>query len=202
MVANQEKSFPRDGQMPRDCMQEKLRKKLTPKRYHHSLRVAALARDLARQYGVLEDKAYLAGLMHDYAKNLDYRDLLQWAAHFQLPLDPIMEVFPQLLHGPVGASLIREKMRLQDEEMLQAISRHTLGCPGMSPLDKIIFLADLIEPGRKFSGVEELRRLVKMDLNQALLVAYDQTIIYLLRRGIPVHPLMIEARNDLILRRA
>jgi predicted HD superfamily hydrolase involved in NAD metabolism len=201
VVSNKKRGISAGGQVDRACIVAVLRKRLTPKRFRHSLRVASLARSLARQYGVGEDKAYLAGLLHDYAKNLDDSELLRWAAHYQLRLDPILEAFPQLLHGPVGACLIWKKMNLQDEEVLQAISRHTLGCPGMSPLDKIIFLADLIEPGRKFIGVEELRCLVKKDLDLALLEAYDQTIRHLLGRRVPIHPVMIEARNDLLFSR-
>ena len=183
MVSNKKRGISAGGQVDRACIVAVLRKRLTPKRFRHSLRVASLARSLARQYGVGEDKAYLAGLLHDYAKNLDDSELLRWAAHYQLRLDPILEAFPQLLHGPVGACLIWKKMNLQDEKCFTFPG--IPWCPGMSPLTRL-FSGRFNRTGRKFIGVEELRCLVKKDLDLALLEAYDQTIRHLLGRRVPI----------------
>ncbi|MFS8512340.1 MAG: bis(5'-nucleosyl)-tetraphosphatase (symmetrical) YqeK, partial [Planifilum fulgidum] len=93
---------------------------------------------------------------------------------------------------------VREELGVDDEEVLNAIRSHTTGRPGMSLLEKVVFLADYIEPGRSFSGVEEVRRLAREDLDRAILKALDNTIVYLVERGFKVYPLTILTRNDFL----
>jgi len=110
----------------------------------------------------------------------------------------LLQYSPVLWHAPVGAEAVREELGIDDEEVLDAIRFHTTGRPGMSLLEKVIFLADYIEPGRSFSGVEEVRRLARENLDRAILKALDNTILYLIERGFKVYPQTLLTRNDML----
>jgi len=175
--------------------------RLPAERRQHSLRVAEVAVKLADRYGADPDKARLAGLFHDYARDLPEDLLLRLAQEAGLMVGEIEKCHPVLLHGRVGAFLLRKELGLEDPEVLQAIARHSTGATSMGLLDKIIYLADLIEPGRNFPGVEELRSLAFEDLDAALLKALDSAIIYIIEKGWPLHPDTVYARNELILKK-
>ena len=99
-----------------------IQKRLSPNRYRHSLQVAQVARDLAEQYGVDPGKAYATGLLHDYAKGMSGQELLDRAEIYQLMEHPADSLLPDLLHGPVGAYLVKQELGIEDEEMLAAIA--------------------------------------------------------------------------------
>lgn len=179
--------------------QEQLRGMLDPERYEHSLGVRDTAIELARAHDLDAAQAGLAGLLHDCARCLPGEKLLELAAQFGLALHPVDRTLPLLLHAPVGAELARRDFGVQDRSVLRAIAVHTLGDPAMSGLDKVLFVADKVEPGRRMAGVEEIHALALQDLDRALLACYDMSLEYALRLGDPVHPQMVEARNKLIL---
>ncbi|GAF26292.1 bis(5'-nucleosyl)-tetraphosphatase (symmetrical) YqeK [Neomoorella thermoacetica] len=179
--------------------QEILAARLSEKRYLHSLGVAGTAARLASKNKVDPEQARLAGLLHDYARDLPPGELLTLAAGAGLITCELERRLPILLHGPVGALLIKQDLGIKDRAVLQAVARHTVGAVAMTALDKIIYLADIIEPERRFPGVEELRRLAAADLNAALLKAFETSILYLVGKGQPLHPVTIEARNYLLL---
>lgn len=172
--------------------------KLTPKRYRHSLAVAQTALALARTHQVQPGLAYLAGLLHDYARDLPNHLLVEVAKTAGLPPDPMKDAVPELWHGSVGAFLVEKELGLKHPALLQAIKDHILGSPAMTDLDKVVFLADMIEPHRDFPGVEVLRDLAFRNLDEAMLAAFDQSIRYLLTKRSLIHPLMIDARNGLL----
>jgi len=174
---------------------ELIRQKLSVKRYEHCLNVAQVAREMAELYGVDADKAYLTGLLHDYAKGLSGAQLLNLAKTNGLIDDPLEYEMPDLLHAPVGAWLLRQEGIISDNQMLQAISVHTLGDMNMTTLDKIIFLADMIEPGRDYPGMERLACLARRDLDRGMLYGLDTTIRYCLDQGRMLHPRTIAVRN-------
>lgn len=176
-----------------------LRQTLSVHRFQHSVGVSLTAEDLARRFGADPVQARLAGLVHDCARNMSNNHLLQSAENFGIVMDTILLRAPALLHAPVGAQLARERYKISDPAVCQAIARHTVGAKDMSVLDMVIYLADCIEPGRDFPGVEELRRLAATDLRAAMLKAYDQSIIYVINQGGLVHPATIEGRNALLL---
>ncbi|MDA8441672.1 MAG: bis(5'-nucleosyl)-tetraphosphatase (symmetrical) YqeK [Peptococcaceae bacterium] len=171
---------------------------LSPPRFKHSMGVAQTAALLAQRYGVEPEQAWLAGLVHDYAREMQAVDLLAWAQKLG-ELDHITQLHKELLHAPVGAHLIKLELGIQDLEIVQAVATHTLGDVNMSTLAKIIFLADMIEPGRKYPGVERLREKGQQSLNEAVLGSIDHTIKYLVAEGKPIHPRTIAARNFLIM---
>lgn len=177
-----------------------LARKLSPPRYRHSQGVASYAAELALKYRGEVGKAKLAGLLHDYARDLPDEELLTLAGKAGLITCEVERRLPVLLHGPVGAYLIQRELGLDDKEILQAISRHTVGSADMTLLDKIIYLADALEPGRRYPGVELLRRLAEEDLDKALLKALESSISYVLEKGQLLHPATVEARNYLLLK--
>ena len=123
---------------------KRLKAILSSKRYQHSLGVRDTAVKLAQLYGVDLGKASLAGLVHDWAKDLTDELLLKKAEQFGILVDNICLVCPNLLHGPVGAELISRELGIQDQEIREAVAQHTMGSEKMSTLAKIIFVADYV----------------------------------------------------------
>jgi predicted HD superfamily hydrolase involved in NAD metabolism len=182
-----------------DRILARLTKNLTPKRLKHSLGVSETAVALAGRFGADVAKARLAGLLHDCAREMPSNILLQTAEAFGIVVNDVEQREPMLLHAPVGAFIAIRDYGVDDPEVLRAITWHTTGGPVMSLLDNIIFLADFIEPGRSFPGVDKLRRSAEDSLQTALLAAYDQTLEYLIyKRGL-IHPATVEGRNALLL---
>lgn len=176
-----------------------LQKKLTPQRYAHSLGVQQTAEMLAKIYSTSTEKASIAGLLHDCAKDFDDDELLKYANQFDILLDGVLKHQKQLLHGVVGAEIARFEFKIEDNDIINAIKYHTTGKEDMSLLEKIIYIADYIEPSRDFPGVENLRRLALLDIDKAILMAFDHTINYVVSKGELLHPITISARNFLLL---
>jgi predicted HD superfamily hydrolase involved in NAD metabolism len=173
-----------------------VRTRLSTGRFQHCLNVAQVARELAEIYGVNQEQAYLTGILHDYAKDLQDDDLLLIAEEHSLIENEIERQAPNLLHAPVGAYLLAQEIGLKDGEILEAVRVHTLGSLSMSPLDKIIFLADMIEPSRDmYPDLERLRQLSRYDLDQAMLLGLESTIHYCLDRQVVLHPRTVAVRN-------
>ena len=177
-----------------------LKEMLSEKRYAHSLAVADTAAKLAIVNDFDAEKAYLAGLMHDYAKDIPEDKLLAIAQEHDLITDEVELLAPYLLHGPVGAYLLKERNIITDEEILQAIALHTTGSKDMTLLDRIIYMADYIEPGRKYGNVDNIRTITYKNLEFGLASCFDNTIMYLISNGSYIHPNSIMARNAVISR--
>ena len=177
-----------------------LEKMLTPKRFRHTLNVVEAAEKLARDFGCDPDQARLAALLHDCAKNLTDAQLLDWAKQHQIKIDRVSQNDPQLLHGPVGAVLAKDRYGIKDAAIQKAIDCHTTGCKNMSSLDKIIYLADYIEKDRSFPGVETIRQMAETDLDGAMMMALTNSICHVAQTGALLHKRTIDARNDLIIK--
>lgn len=179
-------------------IQDYLKKSLKYKRYEHSLSVKHTAIRLAEVYEIDIEKAKIAGLVHDCAKNMNDEEILNIALKHNIKINEVCKESPQLVHGAVGAIIANELMGITDQEVLDAITYHTTGRKSMSTLDKIIYIADYIEPLRTFPGVEELRELAFKDIDKALLKSFDNTIKFVIDRGQLLHFDTIEARNYMI----
>ena len=179
-------------------IEKKLRSALSKKRFEHSLGTMEAAVALARQFGADEAKARIAGLIHDCAKDMTDKELLDIALGAGMHVDWMQRMTPQLIHGAVGAIVARRDYGIDDEEVLTAVANHTMGAEHMSKLEKIIYLADMIEPGRHHAGVEEVRVAAKTDLDAAVLLTMDKTITHVVSRGWILHPDTAIARNDMI----
>lgn len=185
--------------METEQIKEMLRAKLKEDRYAHSLNTALTAQKLASYQDVDTDKAYLAGLVHDCAKDMSGDQLLNAAEEYDIPTDPIILRSPHLIHGAVGAFIARDQFEIHDTEILSAITHHTMGRENMTMLEKIIFLADLIEPSRAYEDVRKIRDIAYTDFEKAMLLAYNGIINFVLKKGDPLHPTTINARNYLIM---
>ena len=179
-----------------------LEKSLKPSRYQHSLGVAETAVFLARRFGVDEEQAQVAGLLHDCAREFRNEDLIAEAEKRLIMVGNIERQMPLLLHAYVGSRLVTEKYGVSDHAVEQAIWRHTVGGAKMTKLDKIIWFADMIEPNRDYPGVEELRSLAKnAALDDMVLAGLTQSITFVLQKGGLIHPDTVIARNEILLNR-
>ena len=176
-----------------------LREHYTLPTFEHCQRTTEMAVALAVVAGCDCGQAETAAWLHDYAKELDENRLVELARDFSLPVTDIDLANPYLLHGPVGACLVREEFGRDEVWLYDAIAKHTYGSPNMSALDKIIYLADVIEPGRAFIGLDEVREVARDDIEQAFRLAYEGQIRFLLAQSRPLHPVTIEVWNRLVI---
>jgi predicted HD superfamily hydrolase involved in NAD metabolism len=181
-------------------MADKLSCSLTPKRFQHSLGVSQSAAELAARFGENIEKAKLTGLLHDCARGLPNNKLLQMAEAFAIVVNDVELRQPALLHAPVGAYLVKTEYGVADPQVFKAVALHTTGGRDMTTFEKIIYLADCIEPNRDFPGVDKLRNAAVADLDAAMLVAFNQSLHYVIEQGLLIHPATIEGRNYLLLR--
>lgn len=166
--------------MDLNLLREKVRETQTDRRYGHTLGVADTAACLAMRYEYSMEKAYIAGLLHDNAKCLEDQVLLEECRKNHLPVNKVEEKNPYLLHGKLGALYAEEKYFVFDDEILSAITYHTTGRPEMGLLEKIIFTADYIEPGRRpLPNLDHIRHVAFMDLDEAVYLILESTLNYL-----------------------
>lgn len=175
-----------------------IRFRLSKKRFQHSLEAARVAGELARHYGMDAEKAYLTGVLHDYAKGIPGPELLAIAEENGLLEVEVEREVPDLLHAPVGAFLLEKELGVDDENIIQAVKFHTLGSPLMNDLDKIIYLADMIEPGRDYPAMQRLNCLAFRELDEAMLFGIESTIKYCLEAKRMLHPRTIEVWNHFL----
>lgn len=178
-----------------------LQKVLNKQRYEHSLRVKDTSIELAKHYGADINKAKLAGLVHDCAKNMEDEEIINILEKYGYNIEGIYKRTPNLMHGLAGALIGKHIMGIKDEDIFNAIAYHTTGKKNMSLLEKIIYLADYIEPMRNFPGVENLKKASYINIDEALLLSFDNTIKYVIDRGQLLHHDTIEARNSILFHR-
>ncbi len=179
-----------------------IKARLLPDRYVHSLAVADEARRLALRYGADPDKAYTAGLLHDIMKNTKCELQLQILKDFGILLDSVEKQSPKLWHAKCGAAFIERVLQVEDEEIVTAVRYHTTARAGMTPLERVLFLADFTSADRTYDDVDVMRRLVDEDETAAMLYALSYTIAELVGKGAPVHPDTLNAYNELTLKRS
>lgn len=176
-----------------------LKDNLNEKRYIHTLGTADCAKELAKQFGLNEDKAYLAGLLHDCAKCFPNEELLD-IIDKHLDVEECEMLNYKTLHAPVSAYIAETEFGITDKEILSAIRWHTLGKLDMSDFEKIVFIADKIEPNtRDKEYSDKIRELLAQEngLNKALLKCYKETIKSLVKRDLKICLLTIEIYNKL-----
>lgn len=183
---------------PIEPMIKKLKESLSAERFIHSVNVMETAEKLALHYGADPQKARIAGLLHDCGKIASGEKIVQISKEYNSVPDEISRSEPGLLHAPLGTVLAKQIYGIEDEEILSAIRTHTTGCRDMSLLQKIVFIADYIEPGRDFEGVDGIRREAFNDLDAAIIKALDYTIKHVIDRGMLLHPDTVNARNFLL----
>lgn len=183
---------------PYHWMTQKLQRELSLHRFRHTLSVAETAVVLAARFGVNPLQAHLAGLLHDCAKGLDASDLTALIRSGGISADEYEISMPALLHAPAGEALARSQYHISDSAVLSAIRWHTTGRRNMTRLEKVIYLADMIEPERDdYPGLSDIRALAETDLDAAVRRAAARSVDYILERGKKMHPRTLElARED------
>ena len=178
----------------REQLLVKMQQLLPEKRFKHCLGVEQAAINLAERFGADVEKAGLAGLLHDYAKKLSDEEFL--ALIDKYALNPALKDWGNnVWHSMVGIYKIQEDLGLADSEILRAIEVHTVGSAQMSDLDKVVYVADYIEPNRDFPGVEQAREIAHVSLNQAVAYETAHTVEHLAHKGLPIYPQTLETYN-------
>ena len=180
-----------------------LKKHLTKERYQHTLGVAYTATAMAMKYNPdttnsdFIRKAELPGLFHDCAKNMDNKKKIRICDKNNIPYSDFEAQNTYLLHGKVGAFIAKTKFHVQDEDILNAIIWHTTGRPGMSTLEKIIFIADYIEPSRKpIPDLDYIRKLAFEDLDKTMETILVNTINYLQKNNKPFDSMTLKTYDS------
>jgi predicted HD superfamily hydrolase involved in NAD metabolism len=172
-----------------------IEKRLPNKRFEHVLRVTQTAKELAVRHRVPEDKAEQAALFHDIAKFMEpaeMRKLIENSGEDKR----LLSFHHELWHAAAGRIIAEEEYGVKDIDVLNAIRFHTTGRAGMSVLEKLIYIADLIEPGRDFPGVEELRISAEESIDEAMEACIIHSVAYLIDRRVAVFPDSIECYNQ------
>jgi predicted HD superfamily hydrolase involved in NAD metabolism len=172
-----------------------LKTTLTQERFEHSLLVMETAEELSGRFGLDAELVKVAALLHDAAKDLSNDKILSLAKAYGWEIDPVEEAHGKLLHAPASAQLVKEQFDINDTQILNAIAYHTVGRPAMTEIDKIIYLADHIEPTRDYPGVEKVRALAKTNLDEAIVACIDSMLTFLIQYGKPVCFKTLETRN-------
>lgn len=172
-----------------DKMRKKVKKYLDKDRYSHTLGVMYTAGALAMRWGADLDQALIAGLLHDCAKCIPNDKKIRMCRKNGITVSPAEEANPSLLHAKLGAYLAAKKYHIRDRGILSAITCHTTGKPQMSLLDKILYIADYIEPNRaQLPNMAKARRLAFEDIDECLYMLLKDSLVYLNSRGLPVDP--------------
>lgn len=178
-------------------LQAKL-KKTDGFRVKHTQSVKETAVKMAKHHNVDLDKVKIASLLHDYARHFNNEKLKKIVKENNIDVDKIEQKVPALLHSAVGAYLAGKEFNIKDQDILNAIRYHTIGRPGMSILEKIIFVADVVEPGRDFPGVDLIREKIYKNIDEAVILVCDFTIKYNIDRRRIIHPNTLFTRNSLL----
>lgn len=184
----------------REELMQKVQMQMSERRFKHVLGVEEMAVALAAKYGASETKASIAALTHDYAKERPDEE-------FQLIIErdgydlELLNYGNAIWHGLVGASIVQRELRIEDEEILEAIRLHTTGAAEMSLLDKIIYVADYIEPGRDFPGVQEARDIALVDLDEAVAYETKHTLLHLIEQEQLIYPKTLETYNHWVVKK-
>lgn len=178
----------------REELMQQVQMQMSEKRFVHVLGVEEMAVALAKKYGADPNKASIAALCHDYAKERSDDDFIFEIERKQLT-PALLKWNNAIWHGVVGAEFVCDELGVEDEEILQAIRVHTTGSREMSLLDKVIFVADYVEKNRQFPGVEEARELAISDLDAAVRYELTHTLQFLISKGQAIHPKTIETYN-------
>ncbi|MWC27549.1 bis(5'-nucleosyl)-tetraphosphatase (symmetrical) YqeK [Paenibacillus sp. MMS18-CY102] len=183
--------------MDREAIIESVKAQMPERRWLHVQGVMETSIILAQRFGADAERAELAAILHDVAKYWPTERMARIIADEQLPQE-LLEYDKELWHAPVGAFVAERDYGITDAEVLDAIRYHTSGRVGMTLLEKIVCLADYMEPGRDFPGVDKIRQEAEHSVEKALLAGFDSTISFLLEKEKRIFPLTVAARNAMI----
>lgn len=180
--------------MTRDELISCVKNQMSEKRFRHVLGVEKAAVFLAKKYGISEEEASIAALTHDYAKERSSEEFQECIRQENFDLD-LLNWGNQIWHGLVGANFVKKELGITDEGILQAIRLHTTGAAEMTLLDQVIYVADYIEEGRNFPGIEKARELASKNLQEAVAFETKHTLAHLIEKELPIYPKTLETYN-------
>jgi len=175
---------------------DRTRQQLPLSRWEHTLRVVDTAAILAERYGADKEKVDTAAILHDYCKFWTAEELIFAIKQYKLPQDLLL-YNQELWHGPVASVVAAKELGITDQEIIHAIFYHTTGRPNMSLVEKVVFLADYIEPARKFPGVDAARSCALESLDKAIVLALQQMIQFLNSAGQKVYPITYDTLHSM-----
>lgn len=184
--------------LSREELLDLLQENLSQKRFEHVLRVEKVGIQLAERYGESVEKASIACLLHDLKKQEDDQTSRQTIIAENLPLN-LLDFGNSVWHGPVAAVYAQKQLDVLDEDILNAVKNHTVGSEHMSMLEKIVFVADYIEPARNFHAVEKARKLAEKSLDAVVGYASQQTLKHLLENKLKIYPQTILTYNKYLM---
>ena len=176
---------------------EIIRTRISDKRFCHSMAVAESSRKLALENNADSDRAYLAGILHDIAKEMDTIYVLQTLHEFGIILDSVQKETPKLLHGIMGEQILKHELFIDDVEILNAVRYHTTARPNMSTLEKVLYLADFISDDRDYTGVEDIRSAAIAGLDSGVYAGLRFTVCNLVEENKQIHPDTVGAYNQM-----
>lgn len=179
-----------------------IKTKMGEYRYTHSVNVSKEAVRLAKQYGCDEEKAAVAGMLHDITKELPKDEQLQIMLESGIILSDIEKESSKVWHGLSGSLYIKRELGIDDEDILNAVRYHTTGRAGMSLLEKIIFVADFTSDERSYNGVATMRKKAKKSLEEAMLYGLKFTLKDLSKRELTIHPNALACYNEIALQKS
>jgi predicted HD superfamily hydrolase involved in NAD metabolism len=180
---------------------EALRERQGDPAFDHGVRVAQTAGSLALIYGIAHDEAMLAGLLHDWDRELSGDELLVRAADLGVGVDDAQAGSPKLIHAQTAAAALRREFPELSDDVIDAVGAHTLGAVSMTPLAQVVYVADMIEPSRHYKGADDLREAVgTLSLDELFALAYQQTMMHLIRSRKPLHPQTAQIYNAVVAR--
>lgn len=182
-----------------EILKNKVRDKLGEYRYKHTLNVLEIGLKLARTYNIPKEKVQIAALLHDYEKEISLEKAKELLLEHGVFIEDQSMINIDLIHGELASFIAKADFGIEDKDILNAIKYHTTGRAEMSVLEKIIYLADLIEPSRNIDKLNQITEMAYIDLDKAVLMAMDNTIEYLISRGSLINIDTINARNYIII---
>ncbi len=180
-----------------ELFEREMRLRLSPRRFDHTMGCVQTAQALAKRWDVDEESACAAALLHDMTKELSVQEQLKFCIKHDIIINDTQRAVPEILHAVTGAKAAQLEFGVS-REISDAIRWHSTAKPDMSNLEKIIWLADMSEPGRSFDGVDDIRRECEISLDSAMIMGIDRTLKYLIYKRQIIDPIMLEARNWLI----
>lgn len=186
------------GNLDREDLLELLKGQLSENRFRHVLGVEEMVVSLSEIHGADTISCRTAALYHDFAKNYTIKESLTILERYSFEADPLEQESTNLLHSKVAALLAQHIYGVRDQKTLEAILYHTTAKEEMSKEAKIVFISDTIEKNRDYKGVDLYRMIAKKNLDQALLEILNGQLIYLVKKGMKIHPDTVQARNFLL----
>ncbi|WP_125567596.1 bis(5'-nucleosyl)-tetraphosphatase (symmetrical) YqeK [Companilactobacillus insicii] len=178
----------------REAVVKRMKDQMSDFRFTHCIRVEQVSRDLANKYGADVEKAGLAGLLHDYAKERSDQEFIDEIKSKHLDSD-LLNYNNAIWHGIVGAEIIKDELKIADEDVLNAIRRHTVGAPNMTQVDKCVFVADFIEPKRDFPGIDAAREYANKSIDSAVAYELKHSIEHLVDKNREIYPATFASYN-------